>query len=262
MDLYEIPLLAGSNLTPTSTAKDAVVNETLVRELGFTNEEIIGMEFFQTGRDTTRIVGVMGDFHFRDFSLKIEATEMKRFNWGPPEYLSVKIVESDIQSVLDHIKTTLASISEKYPFEYTFYDDVYAKTFISEAKTSRLMTIFAGVAIAIAALGLYGLILHMVNQRMKEIGIRKTLGAGSLSIIKLLSGKFGSLILTGYVIACGVGYYGIQRWLEGFAYKISPAVVDFAITLLAIVLIAGLAVSSRIAIALRVNPASVLKQEG
>jgi putative ABC transport system permease protein len=219
------------------------------------------MEFFQSGRDTTRIIGVMGDFHFRDFSLKIEATEMKRFNWGPPEYLSVKIVESDIQSVLDHIKTTLASISEKYPFEYTFYDDVYSKTFISEAKTSKLMTVFAGVAIAIAALGLYGLILHMVNQRMKEIGIRKTLGAGSLSIVQLLSGKFGMLILTGYMIACAVGYYGMQRWLEGFAYRISPAVVDFMITLVAIILIAGLAVSSRIAVALRINPASVLKQE-
>ncbi len=138
---------------------------------------------------------------------------------------------------------------------------MYAKTFISKAKTSKLMTIFAGVAVAIAALGLYGLILHMVNQRMKEIGIRKTLGAGSLSIIKLLSGKFGLLILSGYVIASAVGYYGIQKWLEGFAYKISPAVADFVITLLAIILIAGLAVSSRIAVALRINPASVLKQE-
>ncbi len=94
------------------------------------------MEFFQTGHgDSTRIIGVMGDFHFRDFSLKIEATELKRFSWGPPSYLSVKIVGSDIQSVLDHIQTTLASISERYPFRYTFYDErVYAKTFISEAK--------------------------------------------------------------------------------------------------------------------------------
>jgi putative ABC transport system permease protein len=260
IDLYEIPVVAGRNLSQADNMKDVLVNETMVRELGLTNEEIVGMEY--VSGDSTRIIGVVSDFHYQEFRLKIEPLELQPFRWGSPSQLSIKIQDNDIPSVLEYIKKSLAGVSEKYPFEYTFYDDVYAKTFISEAKTSKLMTIFAGVAIAIAALGLYGLILHMVNQRMKEIGIRKTLGAGSLSIIKLLSGKFGLLILSGYIIACVVGYYGIQRWLEGFAYKISPAVVDFAITLLAIVLIAGLAVSSRIAIALRVNPASVLKQEG
>jgi len=257
--LYDMKLLAGSNLSVNSQKNDAVVNEELVRQLGYTNEEVIGVAF--PHGDTTRIVGVVSDFHFQDFRLKIEPVDFKRFNWGPPQFLSVKVEGNSIQSSLDHIESTLASISEKYPFEYTFYDEYYGRTFITEAKTSKLMSVFTTVAIMIAALGLYGLILHMVNQRLKEIGIRKTLGAGSLSIVRLLSGKFGILILVGYAISCVVGYYGVVRWLDGFAYKISPTMSDFVITLVAIGLIAGLAVYSRIAVALRINPAAVLKQE-
>jgi putative ABC transport system permease protein len=260
INLYEMKLVAGSNLSSTSRKEDAVVNEALVKELGYTNEEVIG-KLFAREWDSTRIVGVIGDFHFQDFKMKIDPVDFKRFNWGPPEFLSVKIEGADVQETLGYIQTTLAGISEKYPFEYTFYDEWYGKTFAAEAKTSRLMTVFSTVAIIIAALGLYGLILHMVNQRMKEIGIRETLGAGSLSIVRLLSGKFGMLILIGYVIACGIGYYGVTMWLDAFAYKISPGVNDFAITLLAIVSIAALAVYSRIAVALRINPASVLKQD-
>ncbi len=259
IDLYEIPLVAGRNISPDGPRKDVLVNETLVRELGFTNEEIIGREFY--AGDTTRIVGVLGDFHYQHFKLRIEAMEFQPFRWGPPNYLSVKTHGDDIPSVLEYIKGSLATFSEKYPFEYTFYDEVYSKTFISEAKTSKLMTVFASVAITIAVLGLYGLILHMVNQRMKEIGIRKTLGAGSWSIVRLLSGKFGLLIVAGYAIACVIGNYGIQKWLDAFAYKIAPTPIDFVITLLTIVLIAGVAVSSRIMVALKINPAAVLKQD-
>jgi putative ABC transport system permease protein len=259
VNLYQMKLVAGSNLTSTSGKNDAIVNEALVRELGYTNDEVVG-KLFARDWDSTRIVGVVGDFHFRDFKLKIEPVDFKRFNWGPPDFLSIKIHGNNVQSTLDYIQKTLARISEKYPFEYTFYDEWYGKTFVAEQKTSKLMTAFASVAIIIAALGLYGLILHMVNQRMKEIGIRKTLGAGSMSIIKLLSGKFGVLILIGYVIACGIGYYGVTTWLDAFAYKISPGVSDFVITLLAIMIIAGVAVYSRIAVALGINPASVLKE--
>lgn len=265
IDLYEMKLIAGSNLAPTSRSRersmDIVVNETLVRELGFSNDEILNREFIRPTIDTFRVIGVVADFHYRDFKLKIEPMELRAFDWGPPNYLSIKVQGVELQSVVDHIRTTLASISDKYPFEYSYYDDVYNKTFLAEAKTSKLMTVFSVVAIAIAALGLYGLILHMVNQRMKEIGIRKTLGAGRMSIIRLLSGKFGALILIGYAIACGIGYYGIEKWLEGFAYRVSPTAVDFIVTLVAIALIAGLAVSSRVATALRINPATVLKQE-
>jgi len=261
IDLYEIPLLAGSNLKPNGNRHDAIVNETLVRELGYSNDEIVGMQF-NFRHDTTRVVGVIGDFHYGDFTLKIEPLEMKTFEWGSPSYLSIKTETDDLQSVIDYTEKTLAGFSEKYPFEYSFYDEVYSKTFMSEAKTSKLMTVFSIVAIVIAALGLYGLILHMVNQRMKEIGIRKTLGAGSWSIVKLLSGKFGILILTGYAIACCIGYYGIEKWLEGFAYRISPGVGEFVATLFAIVLIATIAVFSRVAIALRINPAMVLRQDG
>lgn len=260
LDLYDIKLLAGSNLTSRSGKYDAVVNETFVRELGYENDEVIGRLFIH--HDSTVVVGVVSDFHFSDFKLKIEPAEFRRFNWGPPSTISVKIDEASMRSAIDHIKTTLAGISEKYPFEYTFYDDHYGKTFITEEKTSKLMTVFSAVAIIVAALGLYGLILHMVNQRMKEIGIRKVLGAGAASIVRLLSGKFGVLILVGYTASCIVGYYGMQKWLEGFAYRVSPGVIDFVITLVTIVIVTGLAVSSRMITALRINPAAVLKQEG
>jgi putative ABC transport system permease protein len=259
IDLYEIPLLAGQNFSATSWKKDIVVNETLVKELGFTNDEIIGRSFIS--RDTARVIGVVADFHYMDMKLKILPMEFRTFEWSNPQFLSIKIQEDDVPAVLEFIRKTLTGISEKYPFEYSFYDEVYSKTFMAEAKTSKLMTVFSIVAIVIAALGLYGLILHMVNQRMKEIGIRKTLGAGSWSIVKLLSGRFGLLILVGYAISCGVGYYGIEKWLQGFAYRVSPGTTDFVMTLGAIFLIAAVAVLSRIMMALRINPARVLKQE-
>lgn len=260
LDLYQMKLVAGSNLSSASQKIDAVVNETLVRELGYTNDEVVG-RLFARQWDSTRIVGVVADFHFQDFRLKIEPVDFKKFAWSGPQVLSVKVTGNNMSAVLADIEETLAGISEKYPFEYTFYDEWYGKTFISEAKTSKLMTLFSTVAIVIAALGLYGLILHMVNQRMKEIGIRKTLGAGSFSIIRLLSQRFGVLILTGYVVSCVIGYYGVTQWLTGFAYKISPTLLDFVITLAAIVAIAALAVYSRILVALRLNPATVLKQD-
>lgn len=265
IDLYQMRMIAGNNLTPTSRSTersmDIVVNETLVRELGFSNDEILNREFIRANVDTFRVIGIVADFHYQDFKLKIEPMELRGFDWGPPNYLSVKVQGNDPQPVIDHIRKSLASISEKYPFEYSYYDEIYSKTFVAEAKVSELMSVFSVIAILIAALGLYGLILHMVNQRMKEIGIRKTLGAGSLSIVRLLSGKFGLLIMIGYTISCVIGYYGIQKWLDGFAYKVSPAVSDFTITLIAIAVIAGVAVTSRIAVALRINPAAVLKQD-
>ncbi|MEI9918314.1 MAG: ABC transporter permease [Bacteroidota bacterium] len=261
IDTYGMTLVAGSNLTPTSRESDVIVNETLVKQIGYTPEEAIGQTFLAWGSDTTRIVGVVKDFHFQGFNLSIEGVDFRLWNPWNLQTMSIKVDGNDLQASLAYIKTTFGKFSDKYPFEYTFYDDLYAKTFISEAKTSRLMTAFSSVAIIIAALGLYGLILHMVNQRMKEIGIRKTLGAGSLSIIRLLSGKFGVLILIGYMIASVVGYYGVQQWLSSFAYRVSPTVLDFAITLFAIGMIAAIAVYSRIATALRINPATVLKQD-
>jgi putative ABC transport system permease protein len=262
LNFYDIKLLEGSNITSGFSAIDAVVNETLVRELGYTNEEIIGRSFITGNRgDTTRIAGVVKDFHFHDFKMKIRPMEFRKFIWGPPEHISIRVDQRHMPAALEYAEATLREFSEAYPFEYVFYDDHYYNTFKAEAKTSRLMTVFAVVSIFIASLGLYGLILYTVDQRVKEISIRKVLGAGGASIVRLLTGRFAFLILAGYIVSCALGFYATERWLEVFAYKVSPGMMELTVTLVTMLMITCIAIYSRIRIALRVNPAVVLKGE-
>lgn len=259
LNLYEIKLLAGKNLSATSHHNDVVVNESLVQELGYTNQEIVGTLFVHG--DSTNVIGVVQDFHFQDFREKIQPLRLKNFVWGPPRYLSLKINEADMQGTLKFVEETFNAISDKYPFEYAFYDDVYYRSYLAEIKTAKIMGWFAGIAILIATMGLYGLVLFVLNQRIREIGIRKVLGASSTSIIRLMSSHFVILVLIGYLVACSIGYYGMSQWLDQFAYRIPLSFEIFLLTLVALAAITGTTVFLRVRQATLVNPASILKQE-
>ncbi|MEJ0030299.1 MAG: hypothetical protein WDO15_08000 [Bacteroidota bacterium] len=134
LDTYEMKLVAGRNLTSTSSVHDVIVNETLVKQIGYSPEEAVGQLFVDGAGDSTKIVGVVNDFHFREFQLKIEALAFHLWDPWNLQTISIKVEGNNLQSSLDYIRTTLSKFSEKYPFEYSFYDEVYAKTFISEEK--------------------------------------------------------------------------------------------------------------------------------
>lgn len=259
LNVYEIKLLAGQNLSATSGHNDVLINESLVKELGYTNEEIVGTLFAHG--DSTHVVGVVQDFHFQDFKQKIQPLRMKNFVWGPPSCLSLKVNEAGMQQTLQFVEETLSSISDKYPFEYAFYDDIYNRAYVSEIKTGKMMGWFAGVAIFIATMGLYGLVLFVLNQRLREISIRKVLGASGISILKLLSSRFVILVVIGYALACTIGYYGMEKWLSEFVYRIPLSFGIFLLTLLVMIAITGLTIFFRVRQATAVNPAVVLKHE-
>lgn len=259
LNVYEIKLLAGQNLSATSDENDVIINESLVKELGYTNEEIIGTLFAHG--DSTRVIGVVQDFHFQDFRQKIQPLRMKNFVWGPPSCLSLKVNEAGMQRTLQYVEETLSSISDKYPFEYAFYDDIYNRAYVSEIKTGKMMGWFAGVAIFIATMGLYGLVLFVLNQRLREISIRKVLGASGISILRLLSSRFVVLVMIGYALACGIGYYGMEQWLSEFVYRIPLSFGIFLVTLVVMIAITGLTIFFRVRQATSINPAVVLKQE-
>lgn len=259
LNVYEIKLLAGQNFSATSDDNDVIINESLVKELGYTNEEIVGTLFAHG--DSTRVIGVVQDFHFQDFKQKIQPLRMKNFVWGPPSCLSLKVNEAAMQRTLQYVEETLNSISDKYPFEYAFYDDIYNRVYVSEIRTGKMMGWFAGVAIFIATMGLYGLVLFVLNQRLREISIRKVLGASGISILRLLSSRFVVLVMIGYALACGIGYYGMKQWLSEFVYRIPLSFGIFLVTLIVMIAITGLTIFFRVRQATSINPAVVLKQE-
>ncbi|MFN8333684.1 MAG: FtsX-like permease family protein [Cyclobacteriaceae bacterium] len=259
LNLYEINLVAGQNFSSSSHYNDVIINQRLVKELGYTDEEIIGTLFAHG--DSSRVTGVVKDFHFQDFRQIIQPLRLRKVTSGPLSYLSVKVNEANMQNTLTFIEKTLRSVSDKYPFEYSFYDDLFQRAYTTEIKIGKMMTWFSVMAIAIASLGLYGLILFVVNQRMKEIGVRKVHGASAFSIGRLLSARFCVLVLAGYVLACGIGFFTMKRWLDEFAYRIPLSGGLFVITLLVMFTITGCTLFFRIRQATRLNPIIVLKHE-
>ncbi len=225
LSLYQIKLLAGRNLLPSDTLREFVVNATCARALGFdTPEKAIG-QIVQVGiaGKTGPIVGVMDDFHAKSFHEAIPpfflTTEAKAYRT-----ISVKLATG--QQQLGTVKGLLAAIDSKWKAVYpdkkpslTFFDETLAAMYEKEQKTARLMNTAMGMAIFISCIGLFGLATFTMQQRAKEIGIRKVLGATVGNITSMLTREFVQLVLIATLIAAPVAWYFMHHWLEDFAYR-------------------------------------------
>ena len=230
IDLFGIELLEGRNFSRNySTDADGayIVNQAAQNVLGW--ESPVGREFdhydFMNTRRfiTGKIIGVMKDFHFLSMHNRIEPLYLM-LNLRPEvmnrSYLSIKMRQEDIPMTLGYIEEQMDKFSPVYPFEYRFFNSVLDSAYREERRIEQMVHTFAGIAIFIACLGLFGLASFTIRQRTKEIGIRKVLGSSVVSILFLLSRSFVKCVLIANVIACPVGYYIMQRWLNGFAYRI------------------------------------------
>ena len=260
-DTYGIAFASGRDFSKEIKSDDSlgfILNESAVKMLGVTNEDVLTRDF-QYGGIKGRVIGVVKDFHFESLHEPIIPMVFK-----PSQFynrISVKVAGKNMHEAIAHIEKTWNSFIPQRPFEYEFLSESYRQLYESEQKQGKLFTVFSGLAIFIACLGLFGLASFNTLQRVKEIGIRKTLGASLGSILTLLSKEMVILVLTANVIAWPTAWYFMDQWLEGFAYRTSLNPLIFMLSAFAAIFVALATVSTQTIKAARTNPANTLRYE-
>ena len=270
LTLYKIPILFGRNFlkdSKTDNARAYIINETLAKELlkeqpKATMQSLIGRNFGFGGMDSLgRIVGISKDFNFNSLHHKIETLCIfNQKDWGYSE-LSIRISGKNAPEAIAYAKSVWTKLAPDQPFDYSFLDEHFAELYRADGQVSEIVGILASLAIIISCLGLFGLASFSAERRIKEIGIRKVLGASVAGIIALLSRDFLKLVLVAILIASPIAWYAIHQWLQDFAYRIN---IDWWVFVLAgalAVLIALLTVSFQSVKAALTNPVKSLKSE-
>ena len=248
----------GRNFTRQSDrpGKVALINESAAGALGW--DEPVGRELINW-KDTFRIVGIMKDFHQHSLHQAIMPLQLL-FN-DKDWYVSVRVSDENVSRTLTLIKKTKESFSNTYPFYYAFFDDEFNKAYEKEQKTGKAVQWFTIITIIIACLGLYGLATFTAEQRIKEVGIRKVLGAQVLQLVYMLSRDFTWPVLISFLIAVPVSWYFMDKWLSDFAYHIPINITIFLITFIGMIILAWLTVGYRTVKVARSNPVDSLKEE-
>lgn len=261
-DTYGMQLAAGrffSKDNPTDTAKAILVNEAAVRTFGWQKAENAIGKRFGKGADEKRVIGVVKDFHFESLHKPVEALVIHFARGGVR--VSLRIDQANAKTAIHHLESSWKKMFPDIPLDYAFVDEKVAKLYGNERTAETLFLLFSGLSLFIACLGLFGLIYFAVQQRTKEIGIRKVLGASVAGIVGLLSKEFLILVAASLLIAAPVAWYVMQRWLQGFAYRVEIPLWAFLAAGLISVGVAFLTLSWQSIKAARVNPARSLRSE-
>jgi putative ABC transport system permease protein len=235
-----------------------ILNETAVKRIGYTNP--VGLPF-TLGNVQGKIIGVLKDFHFNSMHDAIEPLVIRldeRPKWGS---VLVRTETGKTKAVLAGLEGICKAMNPNFPFTYQFSDQEYTKLYKSEQMVSQLCNYFAGLAIFISCLGLFGLAMFTAGQRTKEIGVRKVLGASEANIFVLLSASFLQPVAVGMFIAFPLAWFLMGQWLQHFAYKIDLEWWIFGLAGLVTICIALLTVSFQSIRAALMNPIKSLKSE-
>jgi putative ABC transport system permease protein len=262
---YGIKIVAGRNFSKDfgMDTSSFLINETAEKALELkSNEDAIGKRF-QYGGQSGTIVGVFNDFNFESLHQRIIPLVLfESRTAGANDYDNISIKASgNIPVALAQIEKTWKKFLPEIPYEYRFLDDRYVSLYESENRQSSIFTIFSCIAIFIACLGLFGLSAFTITQRIKEIGVRKVLGASPGSIVKLISKDFLLLVVIAAVIAFPVAWYGMDHWLRDFAYRIQIGWWVFLLAGIIAVLIAFATISFQAVKAALANPVKSLRSE-
>ncbi len=260
IDTYGIKLIVGENLLDSDTVNRFLVNEAFVRALGFTNpEEAIGLHTDIWGRKAM-IRGVVKDYNTLSLHNSMSPTII--FCVTDAYYVgAVKMSNSNLRETISKIKDTWESVYPKYVFEHKFLDDTIASFYNAERRNTYMIGIFAGVAIFIGCIGLFGLVSFMARSKAKEVGIRKTLGASVGQVIGLFSKEFVVLVAISFVIAAPTAWYFMEGWLENFEYRIHPGAMTFIIGVAVTIIVVLSTVGIRSYKAAAANPVDSLRDE-
>jgi putative ABC transport system permease protein len=265
----DIKLLAGADFTAADMEKGdrmrtdstvvlpVLLNESQARAFGWTPEIAIGRHVAFFGR--SQVKGVVRDFHFASLHEPIAPLVIFPSNWG--QVVLVKLTGKNMKSTLQYLGRHWMAHVPHRPFSYHFLDEELDRMYAAEIQTARVVTAFTGLAILLACLGLFGLASYSFVQRTKEIGIRKVLGAGTASIVGLLSRDFLKLVLVAFALAAPVAWFLMDRWLQHFAYRIATPWWAFAAAGFVAVTIAFLTMSVHGLQSARTNPVTCLRSE-
>ncbi|MFD2519350.1 ABC transporter permease [Emticicia soli] len=261
VNLFDIQWKVKPNRLPSDLKKKVVLNEAAVKALG---ENVATIKNLDMGNnDMIEVVGVVKDFNY--FNVKNEVRPlMFKFITDTREmdFLNIKISKTaDVVATVAQIEKAYNRYKVEDAFTYYFADESFDRLFKAEERIASIFGAFTGIAIFIACLGLFGLITFMAEQKTKEIGIRKVLGASVINIASLLSKGFLKLVLIAIVIATPIAYYAMDKWLQDFAYRIEVSWWIFAAGGLAVITLALITVSYQAVKAALMNPVKSLKSE-
>lgn len=259
LETFEFQIIAGRTFSKkiTTDSSSYVLNEAAVKVMGKMPDKIIGEDVTFNGKKG-KIIGVVSDFHHSTLYNKIEPIVIC---YQSGFIVSTRINSKDKKNTLEFIKSKWKEHVSNYPFEYEFFSDVLSDSYKSEQMVKTLIEYFMFLALFISSLGLYGLVLNMIQLRVKEIGIRKTLGASISSILLLFSGEYVKLILIANIIAIPIAWYTINNRLQNFAYRTELHWWVFLLSGGIALLIAVLTVSSQAIKAALANPVESLRYE-
>jgi putative ABC transport system permease protein len=263
LETFDVKLLAGRGFSKeygTDANEAFLVNETAVKEFKWeTPEKALGKVIEREGKNG-KVVGVVQDFNFMDLTTAISALvlsiDQNQFNT-----LSIKFENSNVESTIKTLEAEWNKIFPEKAFEFTFLDEQVNQQYANYKNFGLIIQTFAGIAILIACLGVYGLVLFTVQRKVKEIGVRKVLGATVPGILKLVYKDFALLIVLGFLIAVPVSYYFINQWLDNFVYRTSIDFMTYGISLLIVVAIVSLTISYQSIRAAQANPVNSLRME-
>ncbi|MEP6846070.1 MAG: FtsX-like permease family protein [Panacibacter sp.] len=262
---YNIAMAAGRNFSKeySTDTSNFILNETAVNAIGWKNAEAAIGKDFKYGNYQGHVIGVIKDFHFESMHQKIVPLVLEMF---PPSQfyfnnLSVKLSGGKVSASLDYLEKTWHKFLPEVPYQYTFLDENFDALYQSEQRQGTIFTVFACIAIFIASLGLFGLSAFAITLRIKEIGVRKVLGANVTSIVTLLASDFLKLVLIAAIIAFPVAWFAMNSWLKDFAYRISISWWIFLLAAIAALLVALLTVSFQAIKAAVANPIKSLRTE-
>jgi len=259
---YKLQLVAGRNLQPSKFTQEFLVNESLVKSLGFKKPEDMLNKQISIWGDKIKcpVVGVLKDFNDRSFRHDLApllvTTNITMYNQA-----GIKLATTNMSSTLQAVKTIWEQTFPNFVYEYRFLDDKIASFYKQENQLSQLYKIFAIIAIFLSCLGLYGLVSFMAVQRVKEVGIRKVLGASVGSVIYLFSKEFIILVAIGFVIASPIAWYFMDKWLQDYVYRINISWWIFLVGGISAVIIALITVSFQAIKAALANPVKSLRTE-
>ncbi|HVV56209.1 MAG TPA: ABC transporter permease [Mucilaginibacter sp.] len=256
-----IKLIEGRNISPDfpGDTSSVIINQAAQRELGWGKTDPIGKTIVRSGRREYRVVGLVSDFNYASVKNKVAPLMMVATHRHGSIILKIKT--TDVSGLLSDIRTQWGNYKASAPFSYYFADEQFASLYAGELRTGRIFTSFAIIAVIIAGLGLFGLAAFMIRQRVKEIGIRKVLGASSFNITAMLSANFLKLVLIAIVISFPITWFAMHKWLQDFAYRTDMHWWVFAIAGLMALLIAFITISFQSVKAALANPVKSLRSE-
>jgi putative ABC transport system permease protein len=263
--LMGVQLIAGRNFDPTITAdtvNSIIVNETLVKNvLGINPSEAIGLQCKSGRSNYETIIGVTRDFNFEPLNRQVRAQAFMMDGHFELSHYFIRVAAGDPGAAIAAIGTTWKKVAPDIPLRYSFLDENLDRFYKSEARWGSIIACAGGISIFLACLGLFGLAALAAANRVKEVGIRKVLGASTFEIVRLLTGGFLRLVLLSSLIASPMAWLVMNRWLRDFAYRIDIGWMVFALTASIALLIAALTIGLQAMRSARANPVGNLRSE-